>query len=59
MNFYRRNTFHDWFVDVGYIYLLVISLVTLVYFFQIAELPMPTFLENSASPNLSELPLTP
>ena len=62
MNTYRRNTFHDWFVDVGYIYLIVIAIVCLIYFFQTAELSMPTPIKTSTSADLfraGELPSTP
>ena len=48
MNFYRRNTFHEWFSDVGFIYLLVIAVVALVYFLQNVELPRPANIDSSA-----------
>jgi hypothetical protein len=34
MDMYRRNTWKDWWEDVGYIYVIAIALVVAVFFFQ-------------------------
>jgi hypothetical protein len=31
MNMYRRNNFRDWLADVGYLYLIVIGFVLVVF----------------------------
>ena len=34
MNMYRRNNFKSWFLDVGFIYLVVVGFVVLVFAFK-------------------------
>jgi hypothetical protein len=34
MDMYRRNTWKDWWEDVGYIYVIATALVVAVFFFQ-------------------------
>jgi hypothetical protein len=34
MNMYRRNNFKSWFLDVGFIYLVVVGFVVLVFTFK-------------------------
>ena len=59
MDMYRRNTWKDWWEDVGYIYVIAIALVVAVFFFHNSFTEFFDFFFQDLAQTMSGLPSDP